>query len=274
MNGIISLLTQINQMVATLGDNTGLLSSPETWNPALAAYANGISEVVIKPVAYTIFTLFLMLELYHLGQRLSSMGGSQQIVLQQVGLMFVKVLLCKWAIDNSLFLVSGIVEIFQQITAGISSFIGTGYVDAQLDIDALVATVPTDFLSRLQTQVILLIPYAIIWLVKTLLSAIVVARFVELYVMMAIAPLPLSTFCSHELHNIAVNYCKNVAAVGLQGALIYIVIGFSSALTASVFSPNTESLVAAAWGLATASVVIFFAVFTCGKWARSYLNAM
>ncbi len=274
MNGIINLLTQINQMVATLGDNTGLLSSPETWNPALAAYANGISEVVIKPVAYTILTLFLMLELYHLGQRLSSMGGSQQVVLQQVGLMFVKVLLCKWAVDNSLFLVSGIIEIFQNITAGISSFIGTGYIDAQLDIDALAATVPTDFLSRLQTQMILWIPYAIIWLVKTLLSAIVVARFVELYVMMAIAPLPLSTFCSHELHNIAVNYCKNVAAVGLQGALIYIVVGFSSALTASVFSPNTESLVAAAWGLATASVVIFFAVFTCGRWARSYFNAM
>lgn len=274
MNSIIDTLNEINRLISTLGDNSGLLSSPESWNSALAGYANGISDVVIKPVAYAILTLFLMLELYHMGQRLSSAGGGQQMILQQFVGLFVKVFLCKWAVDNSMFVASGIIEIFQQITAGISGYIGAGYVDVQLDVNALASTVDTGWLSTLQTNLILQIPLILINIVSILLSAIVIARFVELYVMMAIAPLPLATFCSHELHNVAVNYCKNVAAVGLQGALIYLVIGFFPALTSSIFNPSTESITRAAWGMAGISLVLLLAVFSCGKWARSFCNAM
>lgn len=274
MNGIIDILTQINQLIASLGDNSGLLSSPEAWNGALAGYASGINEVVMKPVAYTLLTLFFMLELYNMSQRLSSLGGGQQMILQQFGLMFVKLFLCKWAVDNALFLANGILEIFQQITAAISGYVGNGFINVQLDANALAGTVDTGWLSTFMTQLILQIPLNLIHIITLLISAIVAARFIELYVLLAVAPIPLSTFCSHELHGIAVNYCKNVAAVGLQGALIYLVIGFFPALANSIFSPNTESLTSAAWGMTGLSLVLLFAVFSCGKWARSIFNAM
>ena len=44
----------------------------------------------------------------------------------------------------------------------------------------------------------------------------------------------MATLCYQELHGVAVNFLKSYLAVALQGAVLYLVIGFYPALAASL----------------------------------------
>lgn len=71
-------------------------------------------------------------------------------------------------------------------------------------------------------------------IVNIVVNTIVAARFIELYVYNAMASLSIATLCYQELHGIAVNFLKSYLAVALQGAVLYLVIGFYPALAGSL----------------------------------------
>lgn len=56
----------------------------------------------------------------------------------------------------------------------------------------------------------------------------------------------MATLCYQELHGVAVNFLKSYLAVALQGAVLYLVIGFYPALAASLGSGG--SITEQAWG--------------------------
>ena len=60
-NAIINILTEINEMVASMGENAGLLETLESWNSTLNLYTQRINNAVIKPVAILCWLRFLLL---------------------------------------------------------------------------------------------------------------------------------------------------------------------------------------------------------------------
>jgi hypothetical protein len=257
-----------------MGNNSGLLSSLAGWNGTMYTYASGISDSVVKPIAYTLLALFFLLELWNLSQRLATMGGGQTVGVQQLCLSMLKMVLCKWAVDSAMPLVNCIFSVFQSITTGMASYVGNGTVSGGLDSAALVSSVGKGIGDQISVVIGLIIPYTIVLIAGMAVTVIVAARFIELYVMLAIAPLPLSTFCSQELRSIGTNYLKSFAAVCLQGALIYLAIGFFPALYSAGNFVSDGSLQDSAWAMAGYSVVLLVAVFSCGRWAKSICNAM
>lgn len=57
----------------------------------------------------------------------------------------------------------------------------------------------------------------------------------------------MATLCYQELHGVAVNFLKSYLAVALQGAVLYLVIGFYPALAASLGSGG--SITEQAWAM-------------------------
>ena len=82
----------------------------------------------------------------------------------------------------------------------------------------------------------------------------------------------IATLCYRELHGIAVNFLKNYMAVALQGAVLYLVIGFYPALTASLGSGG--DITEQAWAMLGKSVILLVAVFMSGRFTKAITSAI
>lgn len=71
---------------------------------------------------------------------------------------------------------------------------------------------------------------------------------------------------------IAVNFLKNYMAVALQGAVLYLVIGFYPALTASLGSGG--DITEQAWAMLGKSVILLVAVFMSGRFTKAITSAI
>lgn len=272
-NMIADWIGKINNLVGSMGSNSGLLSTLDSWNASLYGYAQVISTDVIKPVAYTVLTLFLLLELYAASQRMAANGGGNTYGVQQIGYTMFKMVLCKLAVDYSFDIINTIYSVFAHITSGIAGKISGGAVTDSINA-ALIDTIGSGIGDQIGAFIAILIAWLIVQVVNLIVSTIVAARFIELYLYVAVAPLPLTTLTNQELHTVGVNFLKSFAAVSLQGALLYLVIGFYPALFNTLSYDLTSSLTAAAWGMAGYSLVLAVTVFSCGRIAKSICNAM
>ena len=81
-----------------MGQNSGLLSTLTDWNGTLAGYAESISSGVVTPVALTLLALFMVLELYNATQRIAMNGSSNAYTIQQIALVMMKIVLCRWMV--------------------------------------------------------------------------------------------------------------------------------------------------------------------------------
>ena len=248
-----------------MGQNSGLLSTLTDWNGTLAGYAESISSGVVTPVALTLLALFMVLELYNATQRIAMNGSSNAYTIQQIALVMMKIVLHTTEILNALF------EIAATVTRGISGYVGSGKVNAAPDIDAAVEALPGG-IGNMPVALELMVVGWMLRIVNIVVNTIVAARFIELYVYNALASLSMATLCYQELHGVAVNFLKSYLAVALQGAVLYLVIGFYPALAASLGSGG--SITEQAWAMLGQSVILLVAVFMSGKFTKTVTGAI
>ena len=268
---IRSQLAAISATVNAMGQNSGLLSSLSDWNGTLAGYAEGISTGVVMPVALTLLALFMVLELYNATQRIAMNGSSNAFTIQQIALVMMKIVVCRWAVLNTTEILNAMFSIGITVTQGISGYVGSGEVNSTLDIDAAVAALPGGIGNMLVALELMVVGW-MLRLVNIVVNTIVAARFIELYVYNALASLSIATLCYQELHGVAVNFLKSYLAVALQGAVLYLVIGFYPALAGSLGAG--ASITEQAWTMLGQSVILLVAVFMSGKFTKAITNAM
>lgn len=98
-------------------------------------------------------------------------------------------------------------------------------------------------------------------------------RFIEIYVLVAIAPIPFCTFVSRDYKNIAISYIKRLMALGLQGAFIAIVCAlYKSIVTASLGQIASSDVDIAMVQLLGYSLMLIIAIFQTGGWSKSLLQ--
>lgn len=245
-----------------MGQNSGLLSNLTDWNSTLAGYADSISSGVVMPIALTVLALFMVLELYNFTQTIAMNGGSTAFTIQQVALVMLKITLCRWAVLHSTEILNAMFEVAATVTNGIAGYVGSGQVNTEVDIENAISALPGG-IGNMPVAMELMVVSWMLRLVNIVINTIVAARFIELYVYNALASLPIATLCYRELHGIAVNFLKNYMAVALQGAVLYLVIGFYPALTASLGSGG--DITEQAWAMLGKSVILLVAVFMSGR---------
>lgn len=123
---------------------------------------------------------------------------------------------------------------------------GGGEVNTTVDIENAIAALPGG-IGNMPVALELMVVGWMLRIVNIVVNTIVAARFIELYVYNAMASLSIATLCYQELHGIAVNFLKSYLAVALQGAVLYLVIGFYPALAGSLGTGG--SITEQAWAM-------------------------
>ena len=168
-------------------------------------------------------------------------------------------------------ILNALFEIASTVTTGISGYVGSGEVNTTVDIENAIAALPGG-IGNMPVALELMVVGWMLRIVNIVVNTIVAARFIELYVYNAMASLSIATLCYQELHGIAVNFLKSYLAVALQGAVLYLVIGFYPALAGSLGTGG--SITEQAWAMLGQSVILLVAVFMSGKFTKAITNAM
>ena len=266
-NLLIDWVTELNEKIATAGDSGYLTISLSAFNPTLYAYIKTIMSTVVMPVAYVILALFCLLELYRCSVQADGAASGTTFSLEIVGKAMLHMILAKIAVDSTQIIMEAVYQVSQHITLGISSIVSSGSVSSGLDLPAVI-----DEINGMGTgeQIGMLIELVIVKFGVLIILGIVICigRFIEIYVMIAIAPIPIATLPSQELSSIGKNFFKSFAAVCVQGILIYLVVSFFPVLISNDILGDSS-----VFGMLLYSLVLGVSVLSCGRWAKSICNA-
>lgn len=257
----------------SLGSETTFINQAiKAFNIELYGYVKTIMENVVMPVAYVILALFFMIELYKASQKVEGIGGGSSLGAEIIFRTMFKMALCKIAVDSSLLFMEAIYSVFQQITTGISSTLTGGPgIDPGIDLNAINNHIDSLGLGgQIGMFVELFIVRQGVIIIFALVKVICIGRFIEMYMYVAISPIPIATFPSEDLSQIGKNFLKSFAAVCLQGTLIYLILTFFPV----ILRDNLLNENSAPFDLLLYSLVLILAVFGANRYAKSMLNAV
>lgn len=262
--------------------NSGVTSSLGDFSSDLNNYATDIMNTVMKPIGYVILSLFLVLELQKIALKVESTGGNGQLGFELVMKALIKMALCKFAMDSLSLFLNAITELSIYMTENIQALNlnkidETSLYDATTILDPIMKEA---FWLKIGIFLILLIVLLITIGSAVMGQVIVNMRFIELYVLLAVAPIPIATLPHEEWSSVAKNFFKMFASVALQGTLIFMVMSFYPYMLKSVFNTlgdggeGMELLLKVVVGLLGNSVLLIFAMMATGRWSKSITNAM
>lgn len=203
-----------------------LTQSPADFNAITYSMIQGVYNALL-PVAYNLLALFFLIEL------LSKSATLEVMKWEQVAKILFKMVLAKVIIENTF----GFLEIIFSIAT--STIIRADSALSALGSTASIVrevkdSVPDDFWGQLGFFISFL-PYSLFMdITKMIVQIIAFGRMIEIYILTAIASLPIATFTSSSLQNIGKKFFQNYAGVCLQGLFILLIVKLYGAITAGV----------------------------------------
>lgn len=177
-------------------------------------------QVAILPIGCGVLSLVFTIKLIQISQRMDgnqSLPGVKDVVFL---LVFFAVFL--FLVQNSFELMQAIYEVVGLAIQRVSTAFGTGgaldlatvsIVTTDDDVPALVAMLVVSLISWLLVLVAYVVSLVVCW-----------ARALQLYVMAAFSPIPLSLMALDETRQVGVGYLKNFTAVCIAGLIILILL--------------------------------------------------
>ncbi|MDR1960872.1 MAG: DUF3852 family protein [Gracilibacteraceae bacterium] len=269
-------LGEISTMIISAGSSGNLVATLDSFNSTMYGFVKNVMENVILPVAYVILALFLVLELHKASMKADGAGGGMQFSAEIVFRVLLKLVLCKFAVDSALLIMNAVYDVSLHMTAGIRTALtletfGTpdpanaatdayGLLIEDMNLGEQLGFFIELFFVRLIVNVVLL-----------LVNVIIIGRFVEIYIYIAVAPIPLATFPHEELSGIGKNFLKNFAALCLQGAMIFLALSFYPLLFNS--SDAAGAGLISVFSLVGYPILLAIVVFNCKGLAKSICHA-
>lgn len=239
--------------------------------PAVYSACQSVANNVCKPVAYTLLTIFMMIDLYQTIMQLSQQGGGMAAT-SSIIKSAMKYAVVKWAIDSS----SSILSAIFSVSVSVTSSIGT---TLNVSMDATVTALETQVdqmtggpLSNLGSFLIVAIAYFFAWIATIGVNVVVLSRFVQVYVFVALAPIPFATFPEQHASQIGISFLRGFASVCLQSAVIALACRLFP-LFASTISPTDQSLLGYCLQIGILCLVLLVSVFSSGQVAKSVFGA-
>lgn len=230
----------------------------------------------ILPIGCGVLSFVFTVQLIKVSQRMdgnASMPGVKEVVFL---LVFFAVFL--FLVQNSFEIMQGIYGIAKIAISRTAGLFGTG---GELDLSTVsIATTDDDVAALLAMLVIALISWVVVIVAYVVALVVSWARALQIYIMAAFAPIPISLLALDETRQMGVGYLKNFAAVCLAGVIILvllvsfpIVLGGLNAATVGV--PVVDSVVG---GLSYAlqylamCILLIISLVKSGSWARDVMG--
>lgn len=264
------ILNTLNNLIESMTTNQPLLwASLSTVESKLYQYTSACQPYILS-VAYTFLSLFFLLEMWNISKRVESFGGSSQMGVELIFGLLIKLVLCKMILDNGFVLMEALYMKMASITAHLNQAWSAGGFHLSLDAAGSGGFWVTIVVFLLAIVVLLIV--AVAWLISRI---IIWLRFIEIYLYMIIAPIPLATLPSDEWGQIGKGFLKSFLALCLQGTLIFLVLSFFPVLAGAMgFGEITTDMeiIKSLLSAAGISVLLIFALLGTNRLANSILG--
>ena len=267
MGNLSGMFESVNNQVGEIATSVGM--TPANFSPGVFAMVRNISESVIIPIAGLILTFIACYELIQMIIDHNNLANFETwIFFKWVFKTFVAVML----ITNTFNITMAVFDVTQHVinaSAGIIS--GNTAIDASaletmeetlmaMDLGPLLGLFLQSFIVQVTMSALAIIIFVIVY-----------GRMIEIYLMVSLAPIPLSTFGNREQSNIGQNYLRSLFAIGFQGFLIMICVGIYAVLIQSI--AFSDDIIGSIWGVMGYTVLLCFTLFKTGSLAKGVFSA-
>ena len=238
-----------------------LNSSLETWNSKLAEIwallttspenfkGGGIWNVIVgindalKAIAYALLVLFFVIGV------MKTCGSFTELKRPEVAFKcFIRFVLAQAAVTYGMELMTALFSIAQGAIQTIMGASGLTAMEAStLPVEIASTIEDVGLLESIPLWAVTLLGSLFIWVLSLVMILAVYGRFFKLYMVTAIAPIPLSSFAGQPSSSIGMAFIKSYAAICLEGCVIL--------LACIIFSQFASSPPVVTEGLAPATVV-------------------
>ena len=221
-----------------------LLLSPQNFSQGIWTAIESLSET-IKSVAMALIVLFMV---YGMIKNMADLEELKRPV--QAFKFFIRFALTKLIVMYSIQIMT---KIFDIVVIAIRSVVATGNATpdylAKVPDEVIEAVEQTNFLEQIPLGAVTILGGLFVTIMAFIIILTVYGRFFRLYLYIVIAPLPLSTFASHETENIARSFIKSYIGVCLEGLVIIVCCMIFSLYigTGPTFTLGAESAVSKVW---------------------------
>ena len=237
---------------------------------------HGVWEVAILPIGCGVLSFVFTVQLIKVSQRMdgnAAMPGVKEVIFL---LVFFAVFL--FLVQNSFAIMQAIYEVAKLAIDRVAGLFGTG---SQIDLATVsITTTDDDVAALLAMLVVALVSWLVVIVAYVVALVVTWARAIQIYIMAAFSPIPLSLMALDETRQMGVGYLKNFAAVCLAGIIILvllvsfpIVLGGLNAASAGV--PVVDSIIG---GLSYAlqylamCILLILSLVKSGSWARDIMG--
>lgn len=218
-----------------------LTSSLSSYSSATNQAVNIMADAV-RPVGYILLGLFFWFEMASWSQMVKSRGGAltQKIWLEALMkylFAFIMISASSQICDAILELLNIVVKVIAHVTPTVKT-----------TIDSI-----SGGKGIFEKTIITLVGKAVSGVANIILGIIVFLRYLDLYMLKALAPLLVAFFMMDSLRSVTINFLKYFAASALIGVILIIVsVVYDSIVAADILKVTTGS--SDSWGTAFASI--------------------
>lgn len=222
-----------------------------------------VSEAII-PIGLSLAVMFWLMEF--LDKSISIQEMSWEMIVK----IILRLIIAKYLIQDAGALLELLASIGDSVFSTISS---TATAQPTVDLSTALA----DHKGPLKTllAMIQLIPfYVVMSLMVAVSNFIMYARLIELVILGAFAPIPVSTLMFDNVRDIGKRYLMYYLAVCLQAAVILLIV----VLYSTIFNPGNQQyndlsdVIQGAVGYMSYTGVLIFCLFNSGSWANKIVG--
>jgi len=232
----------------------------------------GTAGTAIQTIAGLILGFFIALELINMLIEKNNLADLDMlnVVIKWLIKSFVAILI----VSNAFTIVGAIFIIGQEIIVG-AAIDATASIGDGLDLTMFYESLQEASLGQLVGLWFQLNIFGLIFpIVRIAIFIVIVGRFIEVFMYVVAAPIPLATMANQEYRAMGNNYLKSLVATAFQGLLMLVVVAVIGGMMVDVVS-NFGSDVSGAgfWAILGYLVLMCFALFKTPAIAKSIFGA-
>lgn len=219
-----------NYFIGGAIENAGSLlnQTPTGFSMLSMTMVENINNYVILPIAGIILTYVMVAELIHLVLDHNSMYEHSTYNIYK---WLFKTSLAIILVSNAFTIATAIIEAGATlVTNAIPYATGSEGVSILEMKDGLLEFGIGELLVA---YFAVLVSGAGMWICQILIWAVLIVRFMSIYMNLSVASIPFATLTSDQLNNTGINYIKNMIGIGLQGVIIIVALAVYGTIIAT-----------------------------------------
>lgn len=256
--------------------------SPIEFNASIYNSIRNITSTVTFPIGAAFFSMFMLMDVVNVWQRsgMDGMANSDMIIKT-----LIKVSLFAYLFSHVFTLLDGLVGVSIEIMNGIDTSGQVELLPPDLsNLEELLNTLSNG--EKMGLWLTLFILQFVLRVVYACSGMIIAARMIELFIMMAFAPIPLSTLPHPEMRSVGINYIKSFLSVCIQGSVMVFVIYMFAIIVGASNAGNPilgatkdavtdlKLLYKNLINVGVYSIFLLMSLMSSGRIAKSICNAM